>query len=73
MQIELNEEERQALLRLVDAAVRDIGPEIRHTMTSTYKDDLKQERRTLRALHDRLSASAETEPPVASRGYIGTI
>jgi hypothetical protein len=56
MNVELNQRERDALAQLVDAALREIGPEIRHTRTNDYKDDLKVQRETLRHLHERLTA-----------------
>jgi len=57
MRFDINGEERDVLLHMLDEAIREMGPEIRHTMTSTYKDDLKQHRRVLRTLHDRLAAA----------------
>ncbi len=57
MNIEVSPKERDLLLELVDAACREIGPEIRRTRTFTYKDDLKEQRRTLRHLHDQLAAA----------------
>lgn len=56
MNVELNQLERDVLAQLVDAALREIGPEIRRTMTFDYKDDLKKHRETLRQLHERLTA-----------------
>lgn len=56
MLLELTQAERDELLHLVDAALRDIGPEIRHTRTWEYKDDLKAHRRFLRTLHGHLAA-----------------
>lgn len=58
MQIELTSEQRALVLQLVEAALREIGPEIRHTMTSTYKDALKQERRALRSLEGLFAEKA---------------
>ena len=62
MRFDINGEERDALLHLLDEAIREMGPEIRHTMTSTYKDDLKQHRRVLRTIHSRLAAAVLDEP-----------
>jgi hypothetical protein len=56
MSVELTGQERDLLTQLVDAALREIGPEIRRTMTYDYKDDLKQQRETLRRLRARLAA-----------------
>lgn len=59
MSVELTQPERDLLRQLVDAALREIGPEIRRTQTYSYKDDLKQQRRTLLSLRERLSSTAE--------------
>ena len=56
MSVELTQQERDLLTQLVDSALREIGPEIRRTMTYDYKDDLKKQRETLRRLRDRLAA-----------------
>ncbi len=60
MSVELTQQERDLLTQLVDSALREIGPEIRRTMTYDYKDDLKEQRQTLRRLRDRLSADRPT-------------
>ena len=49
MILELTEAEREALLTLVEREISDLGPEIRHTTTRTYRDDLKA-RKQARAL-----------------------
>jgi ribosome recycling factor len=56
MLVELTEEEREALVRLVEREISDLGPEIRHTMTSSFRDDLKLQKRTLRRFLERLRA-----------------
>lgn len=69
MTVDLTREQRDLLLQLVDAALREIGPEIRHTMTAEFKDDLKQQRRQFQTLHEVLSRSpvdAGAEHAVAS-------
>ena len=46
--------------QLLGAAIRELGPEVRHTMTSDYKEDLKARKRTLQDIYHRLcAASAE--------------
>ncbi len=55
MIVELDAQQRALLIELVQEALTDLGPEIRHTRTSTYKDDLKYERRVLVGLRDLLS------------------
>lgn len=57
MSIELTSDQRDLLLQLVDSALGEIGPEIRRTMTSAYKEALKEQRRALQALHDLLAAT----------------
>jgi len=58
MLVQLTPEQRDRLLQLVDDAAQELGPEIHHTVTRTYKDDLKEQRRELRILHDLLSGVA---------------
>ena len=58
MVIEITKEECQALEQLLDGAIRDLGPEVRHTMTSDYKDELKARKRTLQDLYQRLCTAA---------------
>jgi hypothetical protein len=67
MQIELTPQQVHLLLQLVDDEVRDLGPEIRHTDSRTYKEDLRNRRRELRGLHDLLVKVAEF-PDDASAG-----
>jgi hypothetical protein len=62
MSVDLTQHERDLLVQLLDGALREIGPEIRRTQTYDYKDDLKEQRRTLRQLRERLST--QTTPPL---------
>ncbi len=55
MQVELDQRERDLLLQLVDAALHEIGTEIRRTRTYDYKDDLKERRRLLQQLRSRIA------------------
>lgn len=55
MIIELTEEEREELVRLVSREVSELGPEIRHTDRADYRDDLKAEKKALRSLLERLT------------------
>ena len=57
MNVELTQQERDMLVQLLDAALREIGPEIRRTMTYDYKDELKEQRSAMRRLHERLANS----------------
>lgn len=69
MHVELTSDQRDLVLQLVDAALRDIGPEIRHTTSREYKDDLRDHRRSLQDLHTLLSIRPMTAPPT---DYVGT-
>lgn len=62
MNIDLTPEEREVLLALVEREIADLGPEIRHTRTRTYREDLKDQQRTLRNLFQHLR-----EPQPAER------
>ena len=54
MHIELSTEERDMLVRLIEREIHELGPEIRHTQTSSYRDDLKGDKQALRKLLERL-------------------
>ena len=68
MTIELNAQQRDLLLQLVDEAIEDLGPEIHHTMTAGYKDELKEQRRELHVLRAVLGG----QPAVQARPASGT-
>jgi len=55
MTIELTEDEREALLRLLRHELTEMPSEIRRTQTSTYRDALKGQEKVLRLLIERLS------------------
>ena len=61
MHVELSPEKRDLLAQLVYCAIREIGPEIRHTSSRSYKDDLKQRRRELQGLCDLLKVAGSDE------------
>ncbi len=42
MLVQLTPQQRDVLVQLLDEALEELGPEIHHTMTRTYKDDLKE-------------------------------
>jgi hypothetical protein len=48
------------LLQLIDSAMLELGPEIHHTVARAYKEDLKEQRRELRALRDLLGGPPAT-------------
>ena len=77
MHVQLTPGQRDLLLHLVDVAVREIGPEIRHTSTRSYREDLKDQRRELRELHGVLvTARPEVTDPApydeTPGGIVGT-
>ena len=62
--LELNDEQYRLLAELVESRIRELHPEIHHTRTYTYRDELKHELETLRALQEML---LETAPRGAAR------
>ena len=72
MHVDLNPEERDLLLHLVDVAIRDIGPEIRHTDSRSYRDDLREQRRDLQHLHEMLAAAGPRAGERAVPDLFGT-
>ena len=54
MIIELSEQERLALIDLVEHEIAELGPEIRHTDTRTYREDLKARKHAMRLLREHL-------------------
>jgi hypothetical protein len=61
MTFELTSTQRETLLGLVDQAIMELGPEIHHTVTRSYKDDLRELRQNLWALRVLLSGGGSTE------------
>lgn len=57
MNVQITEEERSILARLLQREIGDLGPEIRHTDAADYRDDLKDYKHKLQQLHQRFSAS----------------
>jgi hypothetical protein len=56
MNVQLTEEERSILVRLMQREIAELGPEIRHTDAADYRDDLKTYRHQLQELSQRLCA-----------------
>ena len=56
MNVQISEEERNILVRLLHREIADLGPEIRHTDASDYRDDLRGYKHKLQGLCERLSA-----------------
>ncbi len=60
MTIELTPEETEVLRNLLEQELDELNPEIHHTWMRGYREDLKDYRTTVRRLHDRLAAPAES-------------
>lgn len=58
MMIELSREDLAILKTLVKERINELGPEIRHTRTPEFHDDLKSLRATLRRLYEQLESAA---------------
>jgi hypothetical protein len=56
--LELNDEQHRLVADLVEARIQELHPEIHHTRTFTYRDELKKELNTLRALQEMLLEAA---------------
>ncbi len=75
MRVELTPRECGLLLQFVEAEIRELGPEIHHTRT--YKDPLKEQRRELQNLRERLARALPDEMaaesfPFAAGDLLGT-
>jgi hypothetical protein len=58
MMLELNDRERELLVRLLAEARGEIGAEIHHAMDYKTRDSLREEREMLERLLQRLGATA---------------
>ena len=56
MTLELSAAEREILIQVLERELSEMGPQIRHSQHTDYRDELKQEKRTLQELRDRLAA-----------------
>lgn len=52
--LELSDQERNLLLAMLDREIGDLGPEIHHTDSSSYRSELKSDRQVLTGLRKRL-------------------
>ena len=57
MFIEFAPEERDELIQLVEARVREMAPEIRRSRTSQFRDQLQQKQHRLQRILHRLHES----------------
>ncbi|MCL6567177.1 MAG: hypothetical protein K6U09_12255 [Acidobacteriia bacterium] len=60
MQIHLEEEERQALLEILDDVLRDLSEEIYKTENFDYREQLKRRQAVVKSLLERLRSSVRT-------------
>lgn len=58
MTVEMTEHEREMLVGLVQREISELGPEIRHTRTARYRDELKANKQMLVELLGRLRPTA---------------
>ncbi len=74
MRIELTSSQRDTLLELVEEALGDIGPEIRHAKTYSYKQGLQECRRNLSVLRGLLGETESADQPggIVSPGLVGS-
>jgi len=56
MTLELSEDERDTLKQLLDNELRELNPEIRHSRTPSFRDNLKSYQQVLQKLRSRLEA-----------------
>ena len=57
MKIEVSPEQRDILKHLLEREIAETGPELRHTRTSEYHDELKVYERKLLALIERVESA----------------
>ena len=58
MQIEINDEERQLLLKLAETALGELKAEVRRTSTKDYHDELVGQETTLAGVIERLRSAS---------------
>ncbi len=57
MLIEIDADQREVLATLIQRELDDLGPEIHHTRTKSYREDLKVRKERLAQLLDRLAVA----------------
>ncbi len=67
MDVQLTPEQRDLLLELVDEEMLELGPEIHHTRTRTYREGLKDRRSILTELRAHLIEAAPAVAPGAQQ------
>ena len=55
MFLEIDDDQRDVLAAVIRRELDELGPEIHHTRTSSYREDLKARREMLAHLMDRLA------------------
>lgn len=63
MTLELSAEEREILKRLLEREISEVGPEMRHTQTSSFHDELKRYKEVLVSLAHRLGGNSRERQP----------
>jgi len=61
MKIQLTRDEYETLLPLIERRISEFYSEIRRSMTSSFKDDLKSKKRVLIAVREMLKSSSGNE------------
>ncbi len=61
MIVEITPQQRDILVALIDEALDEVGPEIHHARSTRFKDWLKEEKKTLKALRDLFCEMPEAE------------
>lgn len=59
MLVEVMPAEHEVLVGLVERRIEDLGPEIRRCRSFHYQEELKQERKDLETLLNRLRSAAD--------------
>ncbi len=74
MDVHLTPQQRDLLLELVDQEIAEMGPEIHHTRTRSYRQDLKGRRSVLAHLRAELAGEphAAAEAPDAADVFSAT-
>jgi len=72
MLVDLTDQQRNLLLDLVNEALDEIGPEIHHTWTRSYKAELRDRRRELARVRGLLAAQAGDPAGQGASELVGT-
>lgn len=71
MKINVSDQQLAILINLLDARIREIHPEIRHSHLHTMRDELKHDLEMLRQLHEDLLKEQQRETRMGGwEGYV---